>query len=147
MRLLISTTDLDDLERVVKRLVCAYIPCEVCKEPDSARLNVWVQQDVDFPLALRILVNRGVRSRLPHWARALESVLPAPRPSAAPATDGGAPPQGPLVQFSEPTRTGTGGVTPRRSAGQQTSKAKRAFWPLPRAATVRARTADNAGVA
>jgi hypothetical protein len=77
MKLLISSTDLDDLERVVKRLIWACIPCAVCKEPRSSHLSVWIQQDLDFPLALSVVMNRDRRSRLPHWARAFESALPA----------------------------------------------------------------------
>ena len=77
MKLLISSADLDDLERVVKRLVRACIPCAVCKDPVSSHLSVWIQQDIDFPLALRVVMNRDKRSGIPHWARVYESASPA----------------------------------------------------------------------
>ncbi len=77
MKLLISSPDLDDLGQVVKRLVCACIPCAVCKDPVSSHLSVWIQQDIDFPLALRVVMNRDKRSGLPHWARVYEAASPA----------------------------------------------------------------------
>ena len=79
MKLLVSSDDLEDLERVVKRLVWACIPCAVCKEPGSSQLSVWIQQDLDFPLALRISVSRGAPRRLPHWARVFDSAAPPTR--------------------------------------------------------------------
>ena len=45
MKLLITSTDLDDLERVVKRLVWNRIPCAVCKDPGSPHLSVWIHNE------------------------------------------------------------------------------------------------------
>src|SRR5512136_1289462 len=98
MKLLISSADLDDLERVVKRLVCACIPCAVCKDPVSAQLSVWIQQDLDFPLALRVVSNRDGRPRLPHWAHVFDSALPGTKGSAWAATNGLEPRRERLVQ-------------------------------------------------
>lgn len=98
MKILISSTDLEDLEQVVKRLVCACIPCAVCKDPASSHLSVWVQQDADFPLALRVVMNRDKCSHLPHWARVYEFASPANTESR------------PTIQITRPkrpTRMGT----------------------------------------
>lgn len=112
MKLLISSADLDDLERVVKRLVCACIPCAVCKDPVSSHLSVWIQQDLDFPLALRVVMNRDGRARLPHWARVYDSALPP--------TSRIEPPNLLLVQSQGSTRTGTGWATVPGRAAQRT---------------------------
>lgn len=115
MKLLISSTDLDDLQRVVKRLVSACIPCAVCKDPDSSHLSVWIQQDLDFPLALRVVMNREERARVPHWARALEPALPT---NERPAT-----------------WTGTACVKNPGGVAQGTRTPSPASWPLPSAST------------
>ena len=147
MKLLISSTDLDDLERVVKRLVCARIPCAVCKGPGSSHLSVWIQQDLDFPLALRVVVNREGRSRVPHWARALEPVQPATKRPALRPTNGIEPPQGLPVQPRAPTWTGTAHVTTLACAAQQAQPARPVFWPFPSVDAVRNPTVDNVEVA
>src|SRR5512137_602970 len=107
MKLLTSSADFDDLQRVVKRLVCAGIPCAVCKDPGRSHLSVWIQQDRDFPLALHAVMKREERARLPHWARALEPSLPTNQRSALPATNGIAPPPESVAQSKTTTRTGT----------------------------------------
>jgi hypothetical protein len=110
MKLLISSTDLEDLERVVKRLVWACIPCAVCKDPGGSHLSVWIQQDLDFPLALKLFLDRQKPRSLPRWACALGSPVPATETSAVP---------GPgrinvlgvvLVQPFGATRTGSAGA-------------------------------------
>ena len=147
MKLLISSADLDDLEPVLKRLVCACIPCAVCKDPGSSHLSVWIQRDIDFPLALRVVVNQDERPRLPHWARALEPVPPATKHSGLPATNGIAPPRGLLVQSKAPTCTGTACATKLRCLAQQTRPAKPASWPLPSADAASDPTVDDVPLA
>jgi hypothetical protein len=107
MKLLTSSADFDDLQRVVKRLVCAFIPCAVCKDPGSSRLSVWIQQDHDFPLALHAVMNREERARLPHWSRALEASLPTNQRSAFPVTNGIEPPRELVDQSKRTTWTST----------------------------------------
>jgi hypothetical protein len=103
MRMLICSSDLEDLEQVIKRLVCACIPCAVCKEPLDSHVSVWIQQDLDFPLALRVVMNRETPRRLPHWARVYDL--------AVPATNGKEPLNMLVVESSGPTQTGTGATT------------------------------------
>ena len=143
MKLLISSADLDDLEPVLKRLVCACIPCAVCRDPGSSHLSVWIQRDIDFPLALRVVVNRDERPRLPHWARALEPVPPATKDSASPATNGIAPPRELLVQSKAPTWTGTACATTLRGLAQQPRPAEPASGPLPSADAASDPTVDD----
>ena len=123
MKLLCTSSDLGELEALVKRLVRIGIPCGVCKEPNSSRLSVWIQQDEDFPLALRIYANRPTPRRLPHWACLLDSAPapiadapapPTPRPAPQAAKRSGT--VGAVqVQAKGPTRTGTvTGTTLRR---------------------------------
>lgn len=81
-----SSSDLRELEGLVKRLVCVGIPCGVGKDPSTSHLSVWIQQDSDFPLALRIFASRATPRRLPHWACVLDSPAPVVKNSAAPAT-------------------------------------------------------------
>ena len=147
MKLLISSADLDDLERVVKRLIWACIPCAVCKDPRSSHLRVWIQQDSDFPLALRVVMNREGRSRLPHWARAFESALPAAKRSALPATNGIEPPRELPIQSKAATCTGTAGATDLRCVGQETRPARPTSWPIPTADTVSDSTVDDVELA
>ena len=147
MKLLITSTDLDDLGRIVKRLVCARIPCAVCKDPGSSRLSVWIQRDIDFPLALRVVVNREERPRLPHWARALESALTVTKRSALPATNGIEPPRELLVQSKTPTWTGTAYATTLRCVAQPTRPVRPASWPLPSAYTASDSTVDDVELA
>ena len=130
MKLLVSSTDLDDLGRIVKRLVCACIPCAVCKDPGSSHLSVWIQRDIDFPLALRTVVNREQRPRLPHWARALEPAPAVTERSALGATNGIAPPKELLVQSETLTWTETACATDPGCLAEPTRPAKPACWPL-----------------
>ena len=147
MKLLISSADLDDLQRVVKRLVWARIPCAVCRGPSNASLSVWIQRDIDFPLALRVVTNREGRPRLPHWARALEPALPAPKRSGLPATNGIDPRRGRWVPSKEPTWTGTFCATPLICVAPPARPARLAFWPLPGAETVSDPTGDDVSLA
>jgi hypothetical protein len=136
MQLLISSADLDDLERVVKRLVWARIPCAVCKDPVTAFLSVWIQRDADFPLALRAVMNRNRRSQLPDWARALEPPLPATKRSALPTTKEMVPGQGRQAPSKVPTWTGTARVTTLLWGAQTARLARLSSWPLPGANSV-----------
>jgi len=143
MKLLISSADLDDLERVVKRLVWARIPCAVCKDCISSYLSVWIQRDIDFPLALRVVMNRGGRPRLPYWARALESALAETKPSALPATKEIEPSRGLAVQSKAPSWTVTASATTLTCVVEQTRPARPASWPLFSACTVSDSTVDD----
>jgi len=147
MKLLISSTDFDDLERVVKQLVWACIPCAVCKDPISSHLSVWIQQDIDFPLALRVSMNRDAPRRLPHWARVFDCALPATQRSARAATNGIEPRRGLLVQSKAPTWTGTTRATALRWLPQQTRPARQASWPLPSADRVSDPSVDDVDLA
>ena len=77
MKLLFSSADLGELGRLVKRLVWARVPCAVCKDSINSHLAVWIQRDVDFPLALHVFTNSDAARRMPDWARALDPTLPA----------------------------------------------------------------------
>ncbi len=60
MKLLFSSSDLGAAGSVVKRLIGARIPCAVFKDPvNYAHLGVWIQQDVDFAAALKLLIPRA----------------------------------------------------------------------------------------
>ena len=130
MKLLITSTDLDDLGRLVKRLVWARIPCAVCKDPGTSHLSVWIQRDIDFPLAMRAVVNREERPRLPHWARALEPAPTVTERSALRATNGIAPPKELRVQSETLTWTETACGTDLGCVAEPTRPAKPASWPL-----------------
>jgi hypothetical protein len=130
MKLLITSTDLDDLQRVVKRLVCAGIPCAVYRDPGSPHLSVWIQQDLDFPLAVRVVMNREERARLPHWARALEPSLTTNQRSASPVTNGTEPPRELVAESMTTTWTGTAYATDLRCMAEPTRPVKPASWPL-----------------
>ena len=84
MKLLCSSPDLGELEGLLKRLVAVGIPCAVCKDSPNSQLSVWIQQDHDFPLALRIFSSRATPRRLPHWACALDSPPPAAKKPVLP---------------------------------------------------------------
>jgi hypothetical protein len=147
MKLLITSTDLDDLGRLVKRLVWARIPCAVGKDPGTSHLSVWIQRDIDFPLALRVIVNREERPRLPHWARALEPGLAVAERSALPATNGIAAPQELLVQSETSTWTRTACATNLGCVAVPTRPVKAASWPVPSAYTASDSPADDVELA
>ena len=113
----------------------ARIPCAVCKDPGTSHLSVWIQRDIDFPLALRVIVNREERPRVPHWARALEPAVTVTERSALPATNGIAPPQELRVQPRTSTWTGTACGTNLECGAEPTRPAKPASSPLFRACT------------
>jgi hypothetical protein len=63
MKMLLSSSDLLDLQPVAKRLVACGIPIALQRPSDSSScLEVWIQRDSDFSLARRLLPN-GVFSR------------------------------------------------------------------------------------
>ena len=130
MKLLITSTDLDDLERVVKRLVWNRIPCAVCKDPGSPHLSVWIQRDLDFPLALRVVANREERPDLPHWARALEPTPALTERFALRPASGIAPPQELLVESETLTWTETACATDPGCVAEPTRPVRSASWPL-----------------
>lgn len=115
MKLLCSSSDLRELEGLIKRLVCVGIRCAVSKDSSSSYLSVWVQQDSDFPLALRIFTSRSTPRPVPHWASVLDVPLPAVAEPAAspkqepatPAACGAGTASMVLVESRGPTRTGT----------------------------------------
>lgn len=110
-----ASSDLGELQSLVKRLLHIGIPCAVCKDSINSQLSVWIQQDNDFPLALKIFVEQDKPRPLPHWARVLDLVPPATGDSALPATeeravaatDGISTPSVIVVQPKGPTRTGS----------------------------------------
>lgn len=115
MKLLCLSWEFGEVEGLVKRLVCVGIPCGVSKDSGNSQLGVWIQQDEDFPLALRIFANRPAPRRLPHWACVLHSPPAAIPESAVPATPAPAS-RAPkavnrasmvVVQSKGPTQTGT----------------------------------------
>ena len=87
MKLLCASSDLGELKGLVKRLVRIGIPCAVCKDSVVSQLSVWIQQDSDFPLALKIFVERDKPRPLPHWASLLDLAVPANEDSTAPAAE------------------------------------------------------------
>jgi len=119
MKLLCASSDLQELTWLVKRLVHSGIPCGVCRDSSNSHLSVWIQQDGDFPLALRIFARRDRPRRLPHWAELLDAPVPATKQSALPATKdaaagaagGSDPPRGVGFPSKGPARTGAAGAT------------------------------------
>ena len=107
MKLLCASSDLGELKGLVKRLVRIGIPCAVCKDSIDSQLSVWIQQDSDFPLALKMFVERDNPRPLPHWASLLDLAVPATGERAVPATDGISTLGVMVVQLGGPTRTGT----------------------------------------
>ena len=118
MKLLCSSSDLRELEGLVKRLVCVGIPCGVGKDSSTSQLSVWIQQDSDFPLALRIFASRTTPRRLPHWACVLDSPAPVIKNSTAATSQNSARAAAKgrntasvvLVHSTGATRTGTVGA-------------------------------------
>jgi hypothetical protein len=117
MRQLCSSTDLRELTDLVKRLVRIGIPCAVCKDGGGSQVSVWIQQDGDFPLALKMYVERKAPRPVPAWAHLIEVPVPAVENSAVPAggdgaaaaSDGKDAPSVVLVESRGPTRTGSVG--------------------------------------
>ena len=87
MKLLCASSDLGELKGLVKRLVRIGIPCAVCKDSVVSQLSVWIQQDSDFPLALKLFVERDKPRPLPQWASLLDLAVPASEESALRATE------------------------------------------------------------
>ncbi len=143
MKLLICSADLHDLTQVVKRLVSASIPCAICKDPGGSHLSVWIQQDVDFPLALRVVMNREGRPRAPHWARALDVTHPAALGPAVPVLDRIEPPVGLVVQPTAPTWTATAGTPTLAGMPQRECPARLAPHPSPSADLASRPTVDE----
>ncbi len=88
MKLLLSSYALEEVGCVVKRLVQARIPCGVCKDPINSYWSVWIQQDVDYPLALRIFTHHAEPRPLPPWACVLDPDLAASRGAVVQAITG-----------------------------------------------------------
>jgi hypothetical protein len=115
MKLLCASSDLGELKELVKRLVRIGIPCAVCKDSIPSQLSVWIQQDNDFPLALKMFVERKKPRPLPPWASLLDVAVPATEESALPATEecavaateGVGTASVLVVQLRGPTRTGS----------------------------------------
>lgn len=139
MKLLLSSPDLEELGRLVTRLVWARIPCAVCREPLNSYLGVWIQRDIDVPLALHVLANQKTPRRLPHWAGVFGPDLPA--------TNGIELRSGPFVQPNRPTRHATACATALRYLQQHTRVARPASWPLPGAYAVGDPSVDDVDLA
>ncbi len=115
MKQLCSSSDRRELTELLKRLLRIGIPCALCKDSSNAQLSVWVQQDNDLPLALKILAERGTSRPVPPWAYVVE--LPGPpaekfalaegQDGFGPATEGTAGPSVVLVSTRGRTRTGS----------------------------------------
>src|SRR5512144_1500498 len=84
MKLLCSSSYLKELEVIAKKLICVGIPIAVFRDSSDAPLGIWIQQAADFPLALRLLVNREKPRDVPHWATVFDVVPPAAEPAAPP---------------------------------------------------------------
>jgi hypothetical protein len=84
MKLLCASSDLGELQGLLKRLLRIGIPCAVCKDSNRSQLGVWIQQDEDFPLALKISVEREKPRPLPHWASLLDLAVPSTEQGAMP---------------------------------------------------------------
>ncbi len=69
MKLLFSSFELEEIQRHVKRLVFASIRCSVCRNPGDSSLSVWINDDTDFPRALKIFMNRSTARPIPRWLR------------------------------------------------------------------------------
>ncbi len=143
MRLLCSSSDLRELTDLVKRLLRHRIPCGVCRDTVNCQLSVWVQQDSNFPQALKIFADRDRPRALPPWALllgspvpvAVDSAVPAGEGAAVAATDGKDMPNVVVVQSKGSTRTGTveatgegHGAQPRR--GGQGGEGRHRRWLL-----------------
>jgi hypothetical protein len=76
MKLLCVSSDRSQLVWLLKRLLCCRIPCAVCKGETDAELSVWIQQDLDFPLALKIFADRDRELHIPQQESSIK--LPAP---------------------------------------------------------------------
>lgn len=107
MNLLFSSCNLQEVERILKRLLWARIGCAVGKDPVSSYLNVWIQRDCDFRRAMCIFMNRNQSRPLPHWASVLESIAPVKKRSALPVVNGLQGPRMVVVTSKGVTRTGT----------------------------------------
>jgi hypothetical protein len=130
MKQLCSSSDLRELTELVQRLVVLGIPCAVCKDGGSSQVSVWIQQDHDFPLALKIYVERKAPQPVPPWAYLIDAPEPAAEESAVAGvgetglhhTAGTSGPSVVFVQTRGRTRTGSvertqeaGGRQPRRT--------------------------------
>lgn len=115
MKQLCSSSDLRELTELVKRLVALGIPCAVCKDGGSSRVSVWIQQDNDLPVALKIYVEWKAPRPVPPWAYLIDlppAAAEAPAvagggAAAVPAMDGRSGPSVVVVQTRGRTRTGS----------------------------------------
>jgi hypothetical protein len=132
MKQLCSSSDLRELTELLKRLLCVGIPCAVCKDSSNAQLSVWIQQDNDFPLALKMFAERGAPRPVPPWAYLVDLPVPASEDAAVPATgdcagaatDRENMPNVVLVQSKGSTVTGTA-EAPAEGWGAQQKRTKR----------------------
>ena len=92
VKLLFVSSDSDEIIRTVRYLLRAGVRCAVRKERWNSCYGVWVQNEEDFPRALRIYLDCAKPRKLPPWAEVLESLAPGSgrdagrchRPSAPP---------------------------------------------------------------
>ena len=109
---------LRELTELLKRLLRVGIPCALCKDSGNSQLSVWIQQDTDFPLALKMFGERKAPRPVPPWACLMGVPLPASEDRAVSAsedcavvaTDGENMPSVVIVQSNGATLTGTAGA-------------------------------------
>ncbi len=115
MKLLCLSAELRELTDLVKKLLRIGIRCAVYQEPGCPQSGVWIQEDADFPQALKILVDQKGPRPLPAWACLLGVAQeapqrPAPAPTkccTAPAIEAKTMPSVVVVRSEGTTRTGT----------------------------------------
>jgi len=140
MKLLSASSDLGELKELVKRLLHIGIPCAVCRDALNSQWSVWIQQDNDFPLALKMFVERRTPRPVPAWAHLIDVPVPEAEESAglaagddaAAASEGVSSPGVTVVQVMGPTRTGTTGETVLECDAQRRRTGRRVEgWRLP----------------
>lgn len=99
MRLLFLSSEPAELRQTLKWLLRASIPCAVWRGDGIARYGVWVQNDEDFPKALRIRMLWAKPRPVAPWVHLLESAASVnvetqcaetPAPAGAQPEGGGA---------------------------------------------------------
>ena len=80
-KLLFVSTDTQEVTQTVKWLLRSGIRCEVRRERWNSCHGVWLQDERDFPKALRIWMLYSKPRPLPAWASVLESIAPESAPA------------------------------------------------------------------
>jgi hypothetical protein len=74
VKLLFVSSDPEEIIRTVRYLLRAGVRCAVRRERWNSCYGVWVQNEEDFPRALRIYMDCAKPHPLPPWAEVLESL-------------------------------------------------------------------------